>query len=82
MRKDSKVNETFWNAVPQELLRSLKIEAKIDGNWIKVGENYKNQRRLIKFNFDKIETSAFRIKMKETYGAKNAKLFEVRCYEA
>jgi hypothetical protein len=82
MRKDSKVNETFWNGIPQELLKSLKVEAKIDGNWMKVGENIKNQRRLIKFNFDKLEATAVRITMTETYGADNAKLFEVRCYEA
>lgn len=82
MRKDSRVNENFWNGVPHELLKALEIEAKIDGNWVKIGENRKNQRRLIKFDFDKVEASAVRIQMKETYGKDYVKLFEVRCYEA
>ena len=81
MRKDSKVNETFWNSIPTELLKSLEVEAKVNGSWEKVGENKNNQRRLIKFAFDKVKASAVRIRMKETYGKENAKLFEVRCYQ-
>jgi hypothetical protein len=82
MRKDSKVSDTFWNSVPRELLKSLEVEVKVNGTWVKVGENTKNQRRLIKFSFDKVNATAVRIKMKETYGVDNVKLFEVRCYEA
>ncbi|MDF7826715.1 FAD-dependent oxidoreductase [Pontiellaceae bacterium B12227] len=80
MRKDSKVSFNFWNDVPTELLKSLDVEARINGKWVKVGANDDNRRRLIKFDFDQIKTSGIRINLKETYGAPNAKLFEVRCY--
>jgi hypothetical protein len=82
MRKDSKMNETFRNDIPSEMLKSLEVEAKVNGSWVKVRENNKNQRRLIKFDFDKIKATAIRICVKETYGVENAKLFEVRCYES
>ena len=80
MRKDSKVSENFWNDVPHELLKSLEVEARVNGKWVKIGSNENNQRRLIKFHFDSIKATAIRIRMKETYGTKNANLFEIRCY--
>ncbi|MDZ8117608.1 FAD-dependent oxidoreductase [Pontiella sp. NLcol2] len=82
MRKDSKVSFNYWNDVPVELLKSLDVEARVNGKWVKVGSNHDNRRRLIKFDFDPVRTSGIRINLKETYGAPNAKLFEVRCYEA
>ncbi|MDZ8117057.1 FAD-dependent oxidoreductase [Pontiella agarivorans] len=81
MRKDSMVSKNFWNDVPVELLKSLDVEARVNGQWVSVGSNDDNRKRLIKFNFDPIRTSGIRINLKETYGAVNAKLFEVRCYE-
>ena len=82
MRKDSKVSETFWNDVPHELLKSLEVEARVKGKWVSLSSLEKNRTRLIKFKFDRLKTTAVRIQMKETYGYKNAKLFEVRCYES
>jgi len=41
-----------------------------------------NRRRLIKFCFNQLKATGVRITMKETYGAENAKLFEIRCYES
>ncbi len=80
MRKDSKVSDIFWNDVPQELLRSLDVEARVNGKWILLGQENKNRTRLIKFEFEKVMVTAIRIKLNDTYGAKTAKLFEVRCY--
>jgi hypothetical protein len=80
MRKDSKVDEAFWNDVPVELLKSLDLEARINGRWELIGAQNNNRTRLIKFSFNSVKTTAIRITLKETYGAKNAKLFEVRCY--
>lgn len=80
MRKDSRNDETFNNSIPKELLKSLELEARIKGKWTKVGEIKNNKTRLIKFSFLAIRTTAIRIRMKETYGHPNAKLFEVRCY--
>lgn len=80
MRKDSRNDKYFGNSVPKELLKSLELEARVNGQWVKLDLINKNQRRLIKFNFDFIRTTAIRLKIKETYGAENAKLFELRCY--
>ncbi|MBT4822336.1 MAG: FAD-binding dehydrogenase, partial [Lentisphaerae bacterium] len=82
MRKDSKVTETFWNDVPQELLKALALEARVGGEWVPLGSIESNRTRLITFSFDSLETTAVRIVMKETYGSPNATLFEVRCYGA
>lgn len=80
LRRDSLENDVYTTKVPKELLRSLDIEARMDGNWVKIGSIDKNKTRLIKFNFETIETTAVRINLKSTYGADHAKLFEVRCY--
>ncbi len=82
MRKDSRVSETFWNDVPQELLKSLDLAARVKGKWVSLGALDKNRTRLIRFKFDPLTATAIRIGLKETYGARSAKLFEVRCYEA
>jgi len=82
MRKDSRVSATFWNDVPIELLKSLAVEARVKDKWVSLYSLRNNQRRLIKFQFDSIKTTAIRIQMNETYGHKNAKLFEIRCYES
>ena len=82
MRKDSRVSDTFWNDVPHELLKSLEVEARVNGKWVTLGSLDKNRTRLIKFRFNRLKTTAVRIRVKETYGDENAKLFEVRCYEA
>jgi len=80
MRKDSKVSATFWNSVPPELLKALEVEARVNGRWIKKAVTENNQRRLIKFHFEPVEATAIRVRMKDTYGTKNVKLFEIRCY--
>lgn len=82
MRKDSRVDEHFTNSVPEELLKSLTLEGRIKGKWVTLASQNQNQTRLIKFNFDKVRATAVRLVMHETYGVKNAKLFEVRSYEA
>ena len=80
MLKESTVDETHWNDVPVELMKTLDLEARVNGQWVKIGSIEKNKTRLVKFNFDTVRTTAVRINLKETYGAKIAKLFEVRCY--
>lgn len=80
MRHDSKVSKSFINSVPEELLKTLEAEVRVKGKWKRIGEIDNNKRRLIKFGFGPDKVSAVRIRLKETYGAENAKLFEVRCY--
>ncbi len=81
MLKNSLNDDAHTNTVPMELLKSLELEAFVDGKWKKLGAFNNNETRLIKFNFDQVKTTALRLKMTETYGAKNVKLFEIRCYE-
>jgi len=82
LRRDSLENRIYSTQIPKELLKSLEVEARINGKWVRVGEQNQNRTRLIKFSFEAIETTAIRLKLKETYGAEDAKVFEVRCYEA
>ncbi|WP_396635014.1 FAD-dependent oxidoreductase [Maribacter sp. R86514] len=80
LRRDSLENDIYTTKIPKEMLQSLDIEARINGKWVNIETIDKNKTRLIKFNFDTIETTAIRINLKSTYGAEHAKLFEVRCY--
>ena len=80
LRKDKRNDKIYTNTVPVEMLKSLDLEARINGNWVSLGTLEKNRARLIKFNFEKTKTTAIRLKLKETYGAPNIKLFEIRCY--
>lgn len=80
MRKDSKNDEFFSNSVPEEMVKSLSLEARVKGRWVKIAHNEENRTRLIKFHFDTINTTAIRLNIDETYGKKDGKLFEVRAY--
>jgi hypothetical protein len=80
MRKDSRNDELFSNHVPKELLKTLHFEARVNGQWKSLGSITENRTRLIKHRFKTIKTTAIKVQFKKTYGAKNAKLFELRCY--
>ena len=82
LRHDSREDETFGITVPPELLKSLKLEARIRGKWTEIGKKQDNNRRLIKFHFDPVRTTAIRITLEETYGAEVGRLYEVRCYSS
>ncbi|MGJ8743965.1 FAD-dependent oxidoreductase [Polaribacter sp.] len=80
MRKDSRNDELYGNGVPKEMLKALSFEARVNGSWVSLGKITDNRTRLIKMKFNNVKTTAIRVKMTETYGAKNVKLFEIRCY--
>lgn len=80
MRKDSRNDDLYGNSIPKEMLKTLSFEGRVNGEWKNLGKIADNRTRLIKLKFDTIKTTAVGIKMTETYGAKNVKLFEVRCY--
>lgn len=82
MRKDSSNEGIYRNHIPEELMKSLELEARIKGKWVNLGSIEKNKTRLVKFKFDKVKTTAVRILLKETYGHENGTLFEIRAYEA
>jgi hypothetical protein len=81
MRKDSRNDELFGNAVPKEMLKALELKGRVNGEWVNLGTIKNNRTRLIKFKFNSVEVTAVKITMTETYGANNVKLFEVRCYK-
>ncbi len=80
MLKVPRETEAYTGGVPPELLKALEIQACVNGDWIRVGQADNNKTRLIKFRFDEVDATAVRLLLKETYGSKNARLFEVRCY--
>ncbi|GGA86159.1 hypothetical protein GCM10011369_30270 [Neiella marina] len=82
MLKESKNDDVFINAVPPELLKQLQLEARVNGRWQRLAVVTNNRTRLIKFTFEPLTTTAIRIRLEQTYGAPNGKLFEVRAYQA
>ncbi len=80
MHKNPKKNAGQIIGIPPELVKSLSVEVRIQGKWEEVASVYNNRTRLVRVSFDLVKTTAVRIKLKETYGYKNVKLFEVRCY--
>lgn len=81
MRKDSRNDELFGNSVPKEMLKSLILEGRSKGKWIVLGQVDENRARLIKFKFKATDVTAIRVRMNETYGHNNVKLFEIRAYK-
>lgn len=81
MRKDSRNDELFGNSIPKEMLKSLSLQGRVNGQWVDLGSIDENRTRLIKFHFKPTRLTAVKLMMTETYGAENIKLFEVRCYE-
>lgn len=80
MLKYFREDKSYTNSVPIELLKSLEVQAYIDGSWRCLGATNDNRKRLIEFQFSPVQTSSIRILLQETYGAEQVKLFEVRCY--
>lgn len=80
LRRDSLENEIYTTQVPKELLLSLEVEGRVQGEWVSLAKTDKNRTRLIRFAIDPIETTAIRIHLKSTFGDDKVKLFEVRCY--
>ena len=80
MLKESLNDDTHTNTVPPELLKTIELEARVDGKWVELGRIVKNRKRLIKFQFESLKTTAIGLILKETYGSTKAMLFEIRCY--
>ncbi len=80
MLKTPRDNQNYAPGVPVEMLKTLELDVRVNGQWTRLGVRRENRTRLIRFRFAVVETTAVRIRLAETYGATNAKLFEVRCY--
>lgn len=82
MHKDPAKGPEQIKAVPPEMIKTMAIEAKINGQWKQVATVENNLTRCIKTQFSGVKTNAIRLKLKETWGHPTAKLFEVRCYKS
>jgi len=80
MHKDPEKYAGQVLGVPPELVKNLDVDVQIMGKWQKVATVDENITRLVKVNFEKVKTTAVRIRLKESWGYENARLFEVRCY--
>ncbi|AWG23281.1 FAD-binding dehydrogenase [Flavobacterium faecale] len=68
------------SGVPPELIKNFSVEARVSGKWVEVAKVTNNKTRLVKTSFPEITTTAVRLKLADTHGAKNVKMFEIRCY--
>lgn len=80
MHKDPAKGPDQIKAVPPELIKAMTIEVRVSGQWKQVAAIDNNLTRLIRTQFPQERVTAVRLKLKETWGYPNAKLFEVRCY--
>ncbi|XMO85903.1 FAD-dependent oxidoreductase [Algibacter sp. AS12] len=80
MHKQPKKHLTQPMEIPKELIKNFSVEARVKGNWVKIGDIQNNLSRLVKVKFDEIKTTAVRVKLNDTYGEPNVKMFEIRCY--
>ncbi len=80
MHKNPAKNKGQVIGVPPELVKNFSVEVRIAGQWQEVGKVEENLTRLVKVNFNEVKTTAVRVKLKDTYGDPNIKVFEIRCY--
>ena len=80
MHKNPAKNKGQVLSIPPELVKDLSVEARINGQWKEVGKKEYNITRLVKVNFDEVRATAIRVKLKNTHGKENIRMYEVRCY--
>ncbi|MBB6429149.1 FAD-dependent oxidoreductase [Algisphaera agarilytica] len=81
MLKRPKDDADHTSTVPIELVEALEVEVQQDnGEWRRVASIEQNPTRRIHLSFEPVTTKALRVCVLRTYGADQAKLFEVRCY--
>ena len=80
MHKNPAKNKGQVMAVPPELVKDFTVEARIQGSWKEIGKKEYNITRLVKINFDEVTATAIRLKLKNTHGKENIRMYEVRCY--
>ena len=80
MHKNPLKNEGQLLVIPPELIKNLSVEVRVKGKWQEVATVENNMTRLVKIPFSEVKTTAVRLKLKDTWGAENIRLYEVRCY--
>ncbi|UXX81085.1 FAD-dependent oxidoreductase [Reichenbachiella carrageenanivorans] len=80
MHKNPLKNKDQVLGMPPELIKACSAQVRVKGKWVDVASVSNNLTRLVKMKIDPVKTTAVRILLKETWGAENIKLFEIRCY--
>ncbi|MFI3286220.1 MAG: FAD-dependent oxidoreductase [Rikenellaceae bacterium] len=80
MHKNEDRNALQIQQVPLELVKSLSIEAKVDGTWQEVARVEDNITRYLAVKIEPTKTKELRVNLLETHGAESIKIFELRCY--
>ncbi len=80
MHKDPVRNAKQIQVPPLELVSDLRIEGKVNGEWIVLAEVEDNVRRYLPVSFTKKSVTELRVHLLSTRGANTIKLFEIRCY--
>lgn len=81
MHKNPEKNKLQVMGVPPELVKKLSVEVRVKGQWKEVATVDDNISRKVKIQFETVKTSAVRVKLQETWGDENVRLYEIRCYE-
>ncbi|VGO14657.1 hypothetical protein PDESU_03222 [Pontiella desulfatans] len=80
MHKNPAKNSGQHTTVPPELIKTMTIDAQVNGDWITVATVENNLVRRIKTAFPSVKATAIRLNITETWGKPTAKIFEVRAY--
>ncbi|MBN1672975.1 MAG: FAD-dependent oxidoreductase [Kiritimatiellae bacterium] len=80
MSRHQSLRKQMAPGAPAELVRSLRVEAWLNGGWRGVGEADSIRTRRVRCAFPAVETDRVRIRFERAYGHPNARVFEVRAY--
>ncbi|MFR9519384.1 MAG: FAD-dependent oxidoreductase [Rikenellaceae bacterium] len=80
MHKNVKKNFNQTPGVPPELVRSFTIEAKIGKEWQQVAKVEENIVRYVRVDLEQVKTDAIRVRLHDTYGDNNIKMYHLGIY--
>ena len=78
---DPKLSSARQYARPKELVKSYVLEGLADGKWKRLASDCNNQLRHRVHRFPAERLDALRVTVKETWGDRSARIFEIRAYE-
>ena len=78
---DPKLSSARQYARPKELVKAYEVEGLSDGKWMRLAGDGNNQLRHRVHTFPAVKIGALRVTVKETWGDKSARIFEIRAYE-
>ncbi len=78
---DPNLSSARQYARPKELVKSYVLEGFADGRWKRLASDCNNQLRHRVHRFPAERLDALRVTVKETWGDRSARIFEIRAYE-